>query len=265
MPVHNVAHRGYSAIAPENTLPALAAAALAGATFVEFDVRTTADGVPVIIHDRTVDRTTDGRGAVWELTFDEVRAFDAGSWFSPAYAETRVPLLAEVLDLLRPHAASADVLAPDAAAAGVTAPASTGAGVELLLEIKPPATLEQVKVVLGMVADRDLLGRTVVQSLDPGIVALVREAAPEVRRGLLRLAFAEDTVPLATELDVVCCNPSVADVLGDPETVARLSDAGVAIMPWTANDIAQWPGLVEAGVAGLITDRTGELTGWTAR
>ncbi len=265
MPVHNVAHRGYSAIAPENTLPALAAAVLAGATFVEFDVRTTADGVPVIIHDRTVDRTTDGRGAVWELTFDEVRALDAGSWFSPAYAETRVPLLAEVLDLLRPHAASADVLAPEAAPAGVTAPASTGTGVELLLEIKPPATLEQVKVVLGMVADRDLLGRTVVQSLDPQIVALVREAAPEVRRGLLRLAFAEDTVPLATELDVVCCNPSVADVLGDPETVARLSDAGVAIMPWTANDIAQWPGLLEAGVAGLITDRTGELTGWTAR
>jgi glycerophosphoryl diester phosphodiesterase len=267
MPVHNVAHRGYSAIAPENTLPALAAAVLAGATFVEFDVRTTADGVPMVIHDRTVDRTTDGRGAVWELTFDELRALDAGSWFSPAYAETRVPRLGEVLDLLRPHAAPADVLTPAAAAAGVTAPASpsASAGVELLLEIKPPATLEQVKVILGMVADRDLLARTVVQSFDPQVVALVREAAPDVRRGLLRLAFAEDTVPLATELDVVCCNPSVGDVLGDPETVARLSDAGVAIMPWTANDIAQWPGLVEAGVAGLITDRAGELTGWTAR
>jgi glycerophosphoryl diester phosphodiesterase len=262
MPVHNVAHRGYSAIAPENTLPALAAAVLAGATFVEFDVRTTADGVPVVIHDRTVDRTTDGRGAVWELTFDELRALDAGSWFSPAYAQTRVPLLGEVLDLLRPHAASADVLAPEAVPAGVTAP---GRGVELLLEIKPPATLEQVKVILGLVADRDLLGRTVVQSFDPEVVALVREAAPDVRRGLLRLAFAEDTVPLATELDIVCCNPSIADVLGDPETVARLSDAGVAIMPWTANDVAQWPGLVKAGVAGLITDRVGELTGWTAR
>jgi glycerophosphoryl diester phosphodiesterase len=262
MPVHNVAHRGYSAIAPENTLPALAAAVLAGATFVEFDVRTTADGVPMVIHDRTVDRTTDGRGAVWELTFDELRALDAGSWFSPAYAEARVPLLGEVLDLLRPHAAPADVFAPDSAPAGVTAP---GGGVELLLEIKPPATLEQVKVILGMVADRDLLGRTVVQSFDPQIVTLVREAAPDVRRGLLLLAFAEDTVPLATELDVVCCNPSVADVLGDPETVARLSDAGVAIMPWTANDITQWPGLVDAGVAGLITDRAGELTGWAAR
>ena len=54
----------------------------------------------------------------------------------------------------------------------------------------------------------------------------------------------------------------MADVLGVPATVAALTDAGVAIMPWTANDIARWPELVRAGVAGLISDRTGELTGW---
>jgi glycerophosphoryl diester phosphodiesterase len=58
MPLHRVAHRGYSAVAPENTLPALRRRVLAGATLIEFDVRTTADGVPVVIHDRTVDRTT---------------------------------------------------------------------------------------------------------------------------------------------------------------------------------------------------------------
>ena len=62
--LHRVAHRGYSSVAPENTLPALAAGVLAGATLIEFDVRTTLDGVPVVIHDRSVDRTTDGRGRV---------------------------------------------------------------------------------------------------------------------------------------------------------------------------------------------------------
>src|SRR3954463_888507 len=98
MGLHRVAHRGYSAVAPENTLPALTAAARAGATYVEFDVRTTADGVPVVIHDRTVDRTTSGTGLVADLTMDEVRALDAGSWFAPAYAGLRVPLLTEVLD-----------------------------------------------------------------------------------------------------------------------------------------------------------------------
>ena len=240
MPVlHNVAHRGYSAVAPENTLPALAAAGRAGATFVEFDVRTTADGMPVVIHDRTVDRTTNGTGAVWELTLDEIRALDAGSWFAPAYAGVRVPSLAEALEAL-------------------SAP-------RLLLEIKPPATAEQVKVILTMVADRGLLGRTVVQSFDPGIVRLVREVAPDAPRGLLRLRLEADTVALARELDVAYCNPSVSEVLADPATVASLSKAGVAILPWTANDTTQWPELIQAGVAGLISDRTGELAGWLAR
>jgi glycerophosphoryl diester phosphodiesterase len=240
MPVlHNVAHRGYSSVAPENTLPALVAAEAAGATLVEFDVRTTADGVPVVVHDRTVDRTTNGTGAVWELTVDEVRALDAGSWFSPAYAGVRVPLLVEALDVL--------------------------AGARLLLEIKPPATSEQVKVILAQVADRGLLGRTVVQSFDPQIVRLVRDAAPDVPRGLLRLRFEADTVDLARELDLAYCNPAAADVLGDPATVAALTDAGVAILPWTANDMGRWPELIRAGVAGLISDRTGELAGWLER
>ena len=237
MGLHRVAHRGYSAVAPENTLPALAAAVRAGSTYGEFDVRTTADGVPVVIHDRTVDRTTDGSGHVWDLTLDEIRALDAGSWFSPAYAGVRVPLLAEALDLLRPRP-------------------------QLLLEIKPPATLDEVKAILGMVAERGLVPRTVVQSFDPEIIRRVREATPDVRRGLLRLRFEADTVPLAIELGVVFCNPSVDDVLGDPETVAELIGAGIDVMPWTANDLGQWPALVGTGVAGLITDRAGELTAW---
>jgi glycerophosphoryl diester phosphodiesterase len=254
MELHRVAHRGYSSVAPENTLPALAGAVLAGATLVEFDVRTTADGVPVVIHDRTVDRTTSGSGQVWDLMLDEVRALDAGGWFSPAFAGVRVPLLEEVLDLLRPPPVSSAPLAP-----AVVAP-----GVELLLEIKAPATLEQVKTILGQVADQDLLARTVVQSFDPEVVALVREAVPDVRRGLLRMRLDDETVPLAKGLGVVCCNPALGDVLGDPATVEALIGAGIDVMPWTANDISQWPALVRAGAAGLISDRTGELTGWAA-
>ena len=217
-------------------MPAFTAAVLGGATYVEFDVRTTADGVPVVIHDRTVDRTTDGSGHVWDLSVDEIRALDAGSWFAPAYAGVQVPLLEQVLDLPSPA---------------------------LLLEIKPPASLAEVKRIMGMVAERGLDARTIVQSFDPEVVRLVREAAPHVRRGLLRLRFEADTVPLVGELDVVCCNPTVKDVLGDAETVAELIGAGIDVMPWTANEMSEWPALVKAGVAGLITDRVGELTGWT--
>ncbi len=236
---HRVAHRGYSAVAPENTLPAFAAALRGGATIVEFDVRTTADGVPVVIHDRTLERTTTGAGPVWEARFDEIRALDAGSWFSTAYAGVQVPLLTETIDLLAPGDA------------------------ELLLEIKPPATLEQVKAIVEQVAERDLLARTIVQSFDPEVVRLAGEAAPEVRRGLLRLGLEPDTPALVADLGVAFCNPSVADVLDEPATTATLVAAGVEIMPWTANDPAQWPALASAGVAGLITDRVAELTGWS--
>ena len=239
--MHNVAHRGYSAVAPENTLPAFAAAVRAGATLVEFDVRTTADDVPVVIHDRTVDRTTSGSGHVGDLPYAEVAALDAGTWFSPAYAGVAVPTLAATLDLL----------------------AAPGPG--LLLEIKPPATLSQVKTVVELVVAAGLAERTIVQSFDPAIVRLARETAPSIRRGLLRLRFEADTVALANELEVVCLNPSTADVLGDPATVTALRDRGVDVLPWTANDPAGWPALAGAGVAGLITDRVGDLTGWLAR
>ncbi|MFI6073033.1 glycerophosphodiester phosphodiesterase [Actinoplanes sp. NPDC051343] len=234
---HRVAHRGYSAVAPENTLPAFAAALRGGATIVEFDVRTTADGVPVVIHDRTLERTTTGTGPVWEAGFDEVRLLDAGGWFSPAYAGVRVPTLAETIDLIAP------------------------ADVELLLEIKPPATPEQVKVILEQVASRGLLDRTIVQSFDPAVVAMVPSS--DVRRGLLRLHLTPDTPSLAASLGVVCCNPPIADFLRDTDTVDALLTAGVEIMPWTANDPAQWPALAAAGAAGLITDRVAELTGWS--
>jgi len=249
--LHRVAHRGYSAVAPENTLPALAAGVLAGATFIEFDVRTSADGFPVVIHDRTVDRTTDGTGHVWELTLDEIAGLDAGSWFSPAYAGLTVPLLSEVLDLLAPHTAGPAALEADAGA------------VELLLEIKPPATTEQVEAIFAQVDERGLLARTVVQSFDPDVVRLAGEVAPEVRRGLLRHGFDDEQVHVAKELGLDFCNPSLVAVLDDPGTVAQLRDNGVRVMPWTANDPEQWSALVDAGVAGLITDHTGTLTGWS--
>jgi glycerophosphoryl diester phosphodiesterase len=235
-----VAHRGYSTVAPENTLPAFAAAIRAGATVVEFDVRTTRDGVPVVIHDRTVNRTTNGGGRVWDLTYDEVAALDAGSWFGAGFTGLRVPSLAETLDLLAP------------------------ASVELLLEIKPPATLDEVKSIVAQLAERDLLDRTVLQSFDADVVRKVRDVVPEARRGLLLFRFDAETVELSRELGVTCCNPPVDDVLNRPDTMAALAAAGIGVMPWTPNDMAQWRPLVDAGVSGLITDLVGELTGWAS-
>ncbi len=233
-----VAHRGYSGIAPENTLIALHAGVLGGADWIEFDVRTTADGVPVVIHDRVLGRTVPGSGPVAEATFDELRALDAGGWFSPAYAGLAVPTLAEVLGLL-----AAD-------------------GPQLLLEIKPPSTTEQTKAILAQVVERGLVDRTVLQSFHDPILRDVAMLLPELRRGVLREALDPDPVAVTRELGAVLYNPSLADVVADPEVVPALAAAGVQVMPWTVNEPGGWATARKLGVAGIITDHPAPLSGW---
>jgi glycerophosphoryl diester phosphodiesterase len=94
-----IAHRGEHLHHPENTLPAFEAAIAAGADYFELDVRTTSDGKFILMHDSTVDRTTNGTGEVKNLTFDQIRSLDAGSKFSQTFAGTKVPTLDEAFDL----------------------------------------------------------------------------------------------------------------------------------------------------------------------
>jgi glycerophosphoryl diester phosphodiesterase len=94
-----ISHRGEHLHHPENTLPAFQAAIAAGADYIELDVRTTSDGKFVLMHDSTLDRTTNGSGEVRKHTLDEIRALDAGSKFSTEFAGTKVPTLDEAFDL----------------------------------------------------------------------------------------------------------------------------------------------------------------------
>jgi glycerophosphoryl diester phosphodiesterase len=91
-------HRGFSAAAPENTIAAFEAALQAGAEVIETDVRLTHDGHVVVIHDQSVDRTTNGSGHVRDLSLAQVKALDAGAWFAPRFAGERVPTLSEILE-----------------------------------------------------------------------------------------------------------------------------------------------------------------------
>lgn len=94
-----IGHRGAASQAPENTMPSFVRAMKAGADFIEMDVRRTRDSVLVILHDDTVDRTTDSTGQVSEFTLSELRGMDAGSWYSAAFKGTKIPTLEEVLDI----------------------------------------------------------------------------------------------------------------------------------------------------------------------
>jgi glycerophosphoryl diester phosphodiesterase len=96
--VHVCGHRGYSLRYPENTMPAFEAAKAYGATTVEADIVLTADAVPFVLHDRTLDRTTDGHGFAADLSFEQIGRLDAGGAFNSRFAGTPVPTLAEILD-----------------------------------------------------------------------------------------------------------------------------------------------------------------------
>lgn len=233
-----VAHRGYSSVAPENTLAAVAAGMRTGAEYVEIDVHTTADGLPVVLHDQTVDRTTEGSGDVAVLPGAQVTALDAGSWFSPAFAGQHLPTFAQVLDLLE-----------------------TGSST-LLLEIKGPETSAEVERVVDMVVEAGLEDRVVLQSFDVAALRYAREHAPQIPRGLLRGSLDADPVAVAQDLGAVMYNPSATALLARPTVVADLNEAGIAVMPYTVNSAADWARLTEIGVDGVITDRAGAFIGW---
>lgn len=99
--ITTVAHRGASSYAPENTMPAFEKSVDMKAEMLEVDVQMSKDGELVVIHDHTIDRTTDGRGAVKDLTYEEIRNLDAGNHFSKEFAGEKIPTLSEVLDEYR--------------------------------------------------------------------------------------------------------------------------------------------------------------------
>jgi glycerophosphoryl diester phosphodiesterase len=234
-----VAHRGYSAVAPENTLAATTAGAKSGADWVEVDVATNADGVPYILHDNTVDRTTDGTGALPALGSAYLDGIDAGAWFSPSFTGQPLPSLDALLDEVKRGSA------------------------KLLLEIKGPETDAEVARIVAAVRAKGLAGRTLMQSFDENVVRASAKADPAIPVALLRGTLDADPVAKAKELGVVAYNPAWTAIKPRPEAIAALNAAGVAVMPYTVDSAAEWPLMRDAGVDAIITNRPGELVGWS--
>ncbi|MFE6054435.1 glycerophosphodiester phosphodiesterase [Kitasatospora sp. NPDC056446] len=234
------AHRGASSAAPENTLVSDEVARRAGAEWIEDDVQPSRDGVPYVLHDDTVDRTTDGKGRIRDLTAAQLDALDAGSWFAPAYAGTRLPTLAAQLEDLRVR------------------------GGRLLLEIKGPHTRDEVARIVAEVRDHGMADRVLVQSFEVDALRLTRELAPELPLGLLRSTLDADPVATARELGLAAYHPSDDALAGRPGVVRDLHAAGVAVNVWTVDRPARWQALAALGVDGIITNRPAELAGWNA-
>ena len=233
-------HRGASHAAPENTLESDEAARRGGVEWIENDVQPSLDGVPHVLHDLGVDRTTDGTGPIRSLTAERIATLDAGSWFDPRFAGTRVPTLRAQLEDLRTR------------------------GGHLLLELKEPQTRDQIARVLWEVRDCGMTERVFVQSFDEDALRVVRELAPELPLGLLRYRLDPDPLAIVRELRLASYNPVYSAVAENPDAVAALHMAGVAVTVWTPNEVEDWAMLDGIGVDGIITDRPAELLAWIA-
>jgi glycerophosphoryl diester phosphodiesterase len=228
-----IGHRGAAALAPENTLAGLRAAAAAGVRWVEFDVKLTADDVCVLMHDDTLDRTTDGSGRVAATPLAALERLDAGRWFAPAFAGERVPTLERTIAEL----------------------ARLGRGANR--EIKPCAgrAAETARAVADVVAAHwpASLPPPLISSFERESLAAVQAAAPGLPRGLIAGQLPADWRAAVAQLD--CRSIHLGYKKLTPAVIAEVLAAGLRLAVWTVNEVAEAARLVAAGAHAIITDR----------
>lgn len=230
-----IAHRGFSRRYPENTLAAFEAAIAAGADMIELDLTLCADGEFVVIHDDTLDRTTDGTGLVCEQTSAQLKALDAGKGFS-ARGDTGIPTLDELLTRIAPRIA-------------------------LNIEIKPFFALDQseaFQLALGRLIERlhnsHLLSRVLLSSFNFFVLRWLRGQDPRLRLAFLytRSMTELDPVWACQQVQAEACNPQHLEA--DKDLIKQLHAAGLKVYPYTVNDPARMRQLLFWGADGFFTD-----------
>jgi glycerophosphoryl diester phosphodiesterase len=240
-PAFIAGHRGDRAHFPENTLPALQAVLDGDFDFVEADVHLTADGVPVIIHDDTIDRTTNGTGLVAELTLAQLRQFDAGSWYSMDFAGTPVPTLDEFLAIF------------------------ANSKKKGMIELKGIWTTEQVRTVTELIYGRGVQNRIIFEAFDYETLESLAHAAPIFPRVIIQKYLPADPVELANRFGAIAVLTSLTSLEERPDSVQKLHEAGLGIVLYTLNKKTKWSDALGMGVDGIITDKPSSLDSWLAK
>lgn len=248
--VFRTGHRGARGLAPENTIPAMETGLEVGVDALEFDVQQTRDGELVVIHDPTVNRTTDGEGAIAELSLAELREFDAGYRFTPDGGQTfpfrgrgiRIPTLQEVLE------ASGDAF--------------------LIVELKPSPYAEFPQRTLELVRER-APGRAMIGAFPHRLIQTARRLAPDLPTGCSQREIV--SFFLHAKLGTAGWWGSPARVLqiprrsrhetntglvvANPRLVRAAQRTGRSVQVWTINEPSEMRRLIELGVDGITTDR----------
>jgi len=224
-----ISHRGEHLSHPENTLPAFQAAIDAGADYFELDVRTTSDGHLVLMHDGTVERTTNGKGKVREMTFEEIERLDAGGKFDAKFAGTKVPTFEEALNLAHGKI-------------GVYVDCKEIAPKDLV-EALAKADMSDKVVIYG---GRGFLRQ--VQALNPALKVM-----PEADNVETIKAIESQLHPKVVAFDA-------GDFKDDVIAVAKESGSEIYVdRLWSADNQPAWQDAVDKGAAGIQTDHPAEL------
>ncbi|MCS7252244.1 MAG: hypothetical protein NZ572_07455 [Thermoflexus sp.] len=233
----NLAHRGANRMAPENTLRAFRLALEQGADGLELDVHLSRDGVPVVLHDADLRRTTNGSGWVWEKTVAELKALDAGGWMDPRFAGERIPTLEEVFETFGKWALY-----------------------NIELKAFTPRSAALVRAVVERVRGYGLADQVLLSSFNPLALRWAWRLGPEIPRGLLvgpelplplrRAWFAFLAPHQARHLDFRII---------DERTVSWCHRRGYEVVAWTVNETAEMRRLIHLGVAAIITDEPDRL------
>jgi glycerophosphoryl diester phosphodiesterase len=221
----NIAHRGASGTFPENTLSAFRAAADAGAGMCELDVQLTRDGQVVVIHDETIERTTDGAGEVAALTVAELKRFDAGAKFKGGVPRREsIPTLDEVFD----------------AVAGRCA---------LNIELKAKGVEAKVAAIMRA---RRAIDSSMVSSFDWDSIATINRIDSEIRFGLLAEKKPDELLARAIEMNAYAIDPRFDMVT--PELCAAAHRANLKVLTWTVDVPQLMQFVLDAGVDGIMTN-----------
>lgn len=231
-----IGHRGAAGYAPENTLESISTAADMGVEWVEFDVKLTQDDVPILFHDETLDRTTNGSGLVAKTTYEDIQNLEAGSWFGDSFAGVKIPTLEEAVDLL----------------------IELDLGLNLEIKPCPGREKETAEVILDQMSQIwDDHARITISSFQHVSLEVARDMANDWARGYLFHADEGGKTPenwrdMADYLDVKTINPHYP--LATKELVSQAHDDGYKVLVYTLNDPLEAPRLQANGVDTIITD-----------
>jgi glycerophosphoryl diester phosphodiesterase len=234
-----IAHRGFSARAPENTLAALRAAVDAKAPAVEFDLRTAACGTPVLFHDEMLGRTTNGVGPLRRRPLGQLKALDAGTWFGPEFAGEKIPTQQEALSFL------------------------SGRVDRVYQDIKGYREMEDLDRMVEGSRESGMDRFTTFLSSDWVVLNQLRRTAPEIRRGYV--VESSERFPEALDRSVID-EGSLLDMeaglaLRNPALVEEALKAGVEVGIWTLDDPEKIFFAVQLGITCITTNDVAGLMG----